>query len=116
MASRYPLCAPRTRRQHGVVARLYATTGSSFARLDETSDGWTVEASLPESTAQCLARDPREPDTVYVGLGAGGVRKTTDGGHTWADVGLAEQQVFSVAVSAADGAVYVGTEPSALFR
>jgi photosystem II stability/assembly factor-like uncharacterized protein len=98
------------------VARLYATTGSSFVRLDETPDGWTVEASLPESAAQCLAMDPEDPDIVYVGLGAGGVRKTTDGGHAWADAGLAEQQVFSVAVSAADGAVYAGTEPSALFR
>jgi photosystem II stability/assembly factor-like uncharacterized protein len=98
------------------VARLYATTGSSFARLDETPDGWTVEASLPESGAQCLALDPEDFDTVYVGLGAGGVRKTTDGGRTWTDAGLAGQQVFSVAVSAADGAVYAGTEPSALFR
>ena len=98
------------------MARLYATTGTSFARLDETPDGWTVELSLRDSTAQCLALDPNDPDTVYVGLGAGGVRKTTDGARTWIDLGLAEQQVFSVAVSAVDGAVYAGTEPSALFR
>ena len=113
----YPLGSRRTRRQHGVMApRLYAATGTSFARLDETPDGWTVEPSLPESTAQCLALDPNDPDVVYVGLGAGGVRKTMDGARTWIDVGLVEQQVFSVAVSAADGAVYAGTEPSALFR
>ena len=31
-------------------------------------------------------------------------------------MGLADEQVFSVAVSAADGAVYAGTEPSALYR
>jgi hypothetical protein len=98
------------------MARLYATTGTSFARLDETPDGWSVELSLPDSTAQCLALDPADADTVYVGLDAGGVRKTTDGGSTWVDLGLAEQQVYSVAVSAADGAVYAGTEPSALFR
>ena len=98
------------------MARLYATTGSSFARLDETPGGWAAEASLPDSAAQCLALDPENPDTVYVGLGAGGLRKTTDGGRTWTDSGLPEHQVFSVAVSAADGAVYVGTEPSALFR
>ena len=98
------------------MARLFATTGTSFARLDETANGWTVEPSLPDSTAQCLALDPNDPDTVYVGLGAGGLRKTTDGARTWVDVGLADQQVFSVAVSAVDGAVYAGTEPSALFR
>ena len=98
------------------MARLYATTGTSFARLDETPNGWEVEPSLRDSTAQCLALDPNDPDTVYVGLGAGGVRKTTDGARTWIDLGLAEQQVFSVAVGAVDGAVYAGTEPSALFR
>ena len=98
------------------MARLYATTGTSFARLDETSNGWKVEPSLRDSTAQCLALDPNDADTVYVGLGAGGVRKTTDGARAWIDLGLPEQQVFSVAVSAVDGAVYAGTEPSALFR
>ena len=30
--------------------------------------------------------------------------------------GLGQDKVFSVAVSAADGAVYAGTEPSALYR
>ena len=99
-----------------MAPRLYAATGTSFARLDETPDGWTVEPSLRESTAQCLALDPDDPDVVYVGLGAGGVRKTTDGARTWMDLGLVEHQVFSVAVSAADGVVYAGTEPSALFR
>jgi hypothetical protein len=95
---------------------LYATTGRSTVRLDETDAGWSVTHALPDSGAQCLALDPTDPGTVYVGLAAGGVRKTTDGGRTWTQSGLAEQQVFSVAVSAADGAVYVGTEPSALYR
>ena len=98
------------------AARLYATTGTSVARLDETSSGWTVQVSLPGSGAQCLALDPADPDTAYVGLATDGVRKTTDGGRTWTHTGLSEQQIFSVAVSAADGAVYAGTEPSALYR
>jgi photosystem II stability/assembly factor-like uncharacterized protein len=99
-----------------MAGRLYATTGASFVRLDEGPDGWSLSHSLPEGGAQCLALDPADTETVYVGLGAGGVRKTTDGGETWSDGGLAEQQVFSIAVSAADGAVYVGTEPSAIYR
>jgi hypothetical protein len=96
------------------TARLYATTGTSAVRLDETAGGWNVAHALPDGGAQCLALDPTNPNTVYVGLAAGGVRKTTDGGRTWIDRGLAQEQIFSVAVSAADGAVYVGTEPSAL--
>ena len=97
-------------------ARLFATTGSSFVRLDEADGGWEVAHALEESTAQCLAVDPADPETVYVGLGSGGVRKTTDGGRTWSAAGLDGEQVFSVAVSAADRAVYAGTEPSALYR
>ena len=97
-------------------ARLYATTGKSVARLDETGDSWSVELSLVGSRALCLALDPRDRDTVYVGLGDDGVRKTSDGGRTWVESGLAGEQIFSIAVGAADGAVYAGTEPSALYR
>jgi photosystem II stability/assembly factor-like uncharacterized protein len=98
-----------------VATRLYAATGTSFARLDESNGSWEVTQALADSTAQCLAVDPADPETVYVGLGSGGVRKTTDGGRTWAESGLEREQIFSVAVSAADGAVYAGTEPSALY-
>jgi photosystem II stability/assembly factor-like uncharacterized protein len=44
------------------------------------------------------------------------VRRTNDGGRNWVDCALPEPGVFSLAVSAADGAVYAGTEPSQLFR
>ena len=87
---------------------------SSASTKDQ--DGWTPAHALPDSGAQCLAVDPSDPDVVYVGLVAGGVRKTSDAGETWSECGLADEQVFSVAVSAADGAVYAGTEPSALYR
>jgi len=75
-----------------------------------------VEFSLGGSGAQCLAVDRAERDTVYVGLAEAGVHRSRDGGLTWADSGLPELGVFSLAVSAADGAVYAGTEPSRLFR
>ena len=65
---------------------------------------------------QCLAVDPADSDVVYAGLGEGGVRRSVDGGGSWQDCGLPEPGVFSLAVSAADGAVYAGTEPSRLFR
>src|SRR5262245_63456809 len=98
------------------VARLYATTGLDFARLDESDGGWRVELSLRDTGAQCLALDPADPDVVYAGLREGGVRRSVDGGRTWEDCGLPEPGVFSLAVSAADGALYAGTEPSRLFR
>ena len=89
------------------MVRLYASTGDGIARLDEVSDVWTVESSLPGSGAQCLAVDPADPDIVYAGLREAGVRRSTDGGRSWIDCGLPEPGVFSLAVSAADGAVPV---------
>jgi len=98
------------------VARFYAATGDGFARLDEAGEAWTVELALSGSGAQCLAVDPADPETVFVGLREDGVRRSVDGGRTWTDCKLPDPAVFSLAVSAADGAVYAGTEPSRLFR
>ncbi|HEX9599398.1 MAG TPA: hypothetical protein VF963_08480 [Gaiellaceae bacterium] len=98
------------------MPRLYAATGDAIARLDEGGDAWTVELSLRGSGAQCLAVDPSDPDRFFAGLREGGVRRTGDGGRSWTDCALPEPGVFSLAVSAADGAVYAGTEPSRLFR
>lgn len=98
------------------MTRFYAATGDGIARLDETGGAWQVQLSLDGSGAQCLALDPADADTVYAGLREGGVRRTADGGRTWVDCALPAPGVFSLAVSAADGAVYAGTEPSALYR
>ena len=98
------------------MGRVYAATGDGIARLEEANGEWTVELSLDGSGAQCLAVDPHEPETVYAGLRERGVRRTDDGGRGWVDCALPEPGVFSLAVSAADGAVYAGTEPSRLFR
>jgi photosystem II stability/assembly factor-like uncharacterized protein len=96
--------------------RLYAATGDGIARLDESRGAWSVDLTLAGSGAQCLAVDPADPDTAYAGLREGGVRRTRDGGRSWVDCELPEPAVFSLAVSAADRAVYAGTEPSRLFH
>src|SRR3990172_5204931 len=84
--------------------------------MEEAAGAWTAELSLQGSGAHCLAVDPTDPDTVFAGLRSGGVRRSSDGCRTWFDCGLPEPEVFSLAVSAANGAVYAGCEPSALFR
>ncbi len=98
------------------MARLYAATGDAIARLDEREGVWQTRISLTGSSAQCLALDPFDRDVVYAGLREGGVRRTIDGGKSWSDCGLPAPGVFSLAVSATGGAVYAGTEPSALYR
>src|SRR5918912_143028 len=68
------------------MAELFATTGDGVARITQRGDEWTVALTLHGS-----------------------------GAH-WQDTQLPQPDVFSVAVSAADGSVYAGCEPSTLFR
>jgi photosystem II stability/assembly factor-like uncharacterized protein len=99
------------------MARLFLATGDRFGRLDDSDTGGDIDWSLEGSGAATLAVDPSDPNTLYVGRHGGGVAHTSDGGRTWEETGeLPERDVFSLAVSAADGALYVGTEPSRLFR
>jgi photosystem II stability/assembly factor-like uncharacterized protein len=98
-----------------VTMRLYSATGDGIVCLEETGGTWTAAISLEGSGAQCLAVDPVTPHTLYAGLREHGVRRSDDGGMTWVDCALPEPGVFSLAISAADGAVYAGTEPSRLF-
>jgi photosystem II stability/assembly factor-like uncharacterized protein len=97
------------------MARLFVATGDAIVRLDETDGAWVATRALAESGARCLAVDPQKADTVFAGLNEAGVRRSADGGETWVDCGLPEPGVFSLEVSAADGTVYAGTEPSRLF-
>jgi hypothetical protein len=98
------------------MSRLYAATGDGIVRLDEVGGTWTAELFLSGSGARCLAVDPADRDTVFAGLLDGGVRRSVDGGRSWIECELPERAVFSLAVSAADGTLYAGTEPSRLFR
>lgn len=97
------------------MTRLYVATGARVGILDPNADGepsWALEGS----GGQCVAVDPADPDVAYVGCRGQGLVRTADGGRSWERLALPERDVFSVAVSPADGAVYVGTEPSRLFR
>ena len=76
------------------MARLYAATGDSIVRLDESGGEWAAELFLAGSGAQCLAVDPQDPDTLYAGLREGGVRRTRDGGGSWVDCALPEPGVW----------------------
>ena len=97
------------------MTRLYLATGERFGRVDDVDAG-EVAWALEGSGVQSLAVDPANPDVVYAGGRGSGLTRSVDGGHSWRALELPEDDVFSVAVSAADGAVYAGTEPSRLFR
>jgi photosystem II stability/assembly factor-like uncharacterized protein len=95
---------------------LFAATGDGVARLTERDGAWAVDLGLAGSGAQCVAVDANDPATVLVGCRGGGARISADGGRSWRDAGLPSADVFSVAVSPADGTLYAGCEPSMLFR
>jgi photosystem II stability/assembly factor-like uncharacterized protein len=94
---------------------LAAATGAGVARFAFDGDAWQADLTAPDSRISCLARDPREPDFLVGGARGGGVQRSGDGGESWEPLDFPQPDVFSVAVSPVDGAVYAGCEPSMLF-
>ncbi len=93
------------------MARLYVA-GDAVAVIEDGG----VRTGLTGRGARCLAVNPRDPDTLYVGTSDEGIFESEDGGSTWERLpGIEHPRVTAVAVSPLDGAVYAGTEPSALF-
>jgi hypothetical protein len=95
---------------------LLAATSDGVARIAESGDAWSVETVLDEGRGQCVALDPRDPRRLFAGSHGRGVWRSVDGGASFEDSGLPADDVFSIAVSPVDGAVYAGCEPSMLFR
>jgi photosystem II stability/assembly factor-like uncharacterized protein len=93
---------------------LLVVTGDHLLRLTGGEDGWTGETLLEGTAAQCVATGAE--GTIWLGTRGHGVLASDDAGATWRNAGLPAPDVFSVAVSPADGAVYAGTEPSMIFR
>lgn len=88
------------------------TRDDRLLRLRQEGGSWAAEALLEGAGAQCVAA---LEDRVLVGSRGGGVLVSADAGSSWDRVELAEPDVFAVAIGAADGALYAGTEPSRLF-
>jgi photosystem II stability/assembly factor-like uncharacterized protein len=91
---------------------MYVAGGNAVSVIEDGS----VETGLEGRGARCLALDPSDPDTLYVGTSDEGLFKSEDGGRTWEQLlGIEHPRVTAVAVSPTNGAVYAGTEPSSLF-
>src|SRR3984893_17127682 len=75
--------------------------------VEPSGFGWASETLLDGMEVQCVAADgPR----VLIGTRDRGVLLSTDAGESWETIVLPEPHVYSVAISAADGALYAGTE------
>jgi photosystem II stability/assembly factor-like uncharacterized protein len=97
------------------VTLLAAATGAGVALLDPDGGTWKAGLRAGDSAVSCLARDPRDAAFLLGGGRGSGVWRSGDSGESWERLDFPQPDVFSVAVSAADGAVYAGCEPSMLF-
>lgn len=102
---------------------LYVALDRALAVIRQHNGEWNVDLHLTESQPQCVAVDPSHPEHVYCGTFDKGLWQSSDAGDSWQHVGegITHQQVMSVAVSPIEqvsgyGVVYVGTEPSAIYR
>jgi hypothetical protein len=91
---------------------IFVCTHERLVRLRRDGRSWAVEPVLEGAGAQCVAA---RGELVLAGTRDDGARVSGDAGSTWERIDLPERGVFSVAIGAADRALYAGTEPSRLF-
>ena len=89
-----------------------ATRDNRVLRLEERNGAWGVDTVLEGVEPHAIVvADER----VLLGTRGEGAYLSVDGGDSWHRPELPEADVFSVAISPADGALYAGSEPSRLF-
>jgi hypothetical protein len=109
------------------MTTIIAAMQDSILTLESSKTGWKTQESLKRTSPQCVAYDPRNSNRVYCGTFGDGLWKTDDSGQTWNSIGkvsISSKDVMSVAVSRQHlkrenngfNTVYVGTEPTALYR
>jgi hypothetical protein len=99
------------------VTRLLVCTGDELVVLEGEDGDWAEpRPALAAGGAQCVAVDANDSDRLLVGAMGGGAQVSLDGGGSWRRAELPENDVLSVAISAADGTLYAGTEPSRVFH
>jgi hypothetical protein len=94
------------------VRGFVCTRDRKVIRLDWDDGSWAAHPVLEDVPAACVASDG---ERVLAGTRGDGARISVDGGDSWERIDLPEPDVFAVAISPADGALYAGTEPSRLF-
>ena len=88
------------------------TRDDRVKRLDWDGDPPAGRTLLDGVPAACVAV---AGEWILVGTQGEGLLVSEDGGEGWERVELPERDVLSVAIGAADGGLYAGTEPSRIF-
>ncbi|MBN1919469.1 MAG: hypothetical protein JW889_16350 [Verrucomicrobia bacterium] len=103
------------------VAIVAEWNGPLYLTRDAGKTWQTLEnlGSLNSMRPSCVAFDPKDPDVFYVGSDSqANILGTRDGGKTFETLstGLPDSNIVQIAVSAADGAVYAGTDGAGVYR
>lgn len=98
---------------------LLVGTLDGAVRIEQSGSGWAVTGrTLPGQHVHALALEP-DSGIWFAGIKKGGIQASQDDGRTWErrDVGLTQQDVYSVSVAKVNGRVriFAGTEPAHLF-
>jgi photosystem II stability/assembly factor-like uncharacterized protein len=96
--------------------QLFAATDTGILSITEHAGTYLIHPLLVDSRIQCLAIDPRNAATIYAGTFGRGLIVSRDAGRHWRVTNMPAKNVFSVAVSAVDGAAYAGCEPSMIYK
>jgi photosystem II stability/assembly factor-like uncharacterized protein len=71
----------------GADSKLYVATWTGIYRSDDDGETWLARSQgLGNVRVFDIALDPQNPSTVYLGLADQGPWKSTDGGHSWAQI------------------------------
>lgn len=86
LASPAPLTAQREQVRPDDRARAQRAADSLTVVLPGVLTARSIGPAVMGGRVSALALDPRQPGTLFVGLGTGGIMKTTDQGVTWAAI------------------------------
>jgi len=99
------------------ITTFIATTGNDLVRATLTGGSkWSVETLLRDKGISCLAKDPGNPDVIYIGTKNQGIWCSEDFGLTWHAKGLSGRYIKSIAVNMHDSnIIYAGIKPALMF-
>jgi hypothetical protein len=95
---------------------IYLATARGLAVIQGCDESWVGEVCLNDKQIQCVAADRTRKGIVYCGTFGDGMLRSSDRGATWnALQNFTEPNVMALA-SSQSGALYAGTELSAMYR
>jgi hypothetical protein len=100
------------------MTSILAAMQESLLIIESSKTGWKTHESLKETNPQCVTFEHRNPYCAYCGTFGHGLWKSDDL-KTWNRIGtsdISSSYVTSISVSRLNASMYVGTEPSALYR